>query len=107
MKDVRKEHPDMPRLIVGNQRFSLGLITATPRALHALREATTTSRELLARHATGDWGYVHRDDVGLNETALIDGDKISSMYPLKTGEAIWIVTNEDRSETTLMHVDDL
>ncbi len=40
------------------KKFSLGRIVSTPGALHALQEAGQSAGEFMARHVTGDWGYL-------------------------------------------------
>lgn len=76
----------------GKQRFALGVVTATPGALKAIREAGQTPAEFLGRHAAGDWGDVCSDDARLNDDALLDGSRLLSSYQLRTGVKIWIIT---------------
>lgn len=82
--------------------FNLGRIVATPGALEALGEAKTSSLELITRHARGDWGDVDPGDTGMNEEALKTGERILSVYPLSTGEKIWIITEADRRSTCIL-----
>lgn len=86
--------------------FPLGRIVATPAALNALEEANVSGLSLLGRHLRGDWGTIHPGDVGLNEEALKNGARIFSVYPLKTGEVIWVITEADRASTCLLLPDD-
>jgi len=74
------------------KKFSLGRIVATPRALHALREAGQSADEFLTRHVTGDWGDLDDEDRQANELALIDGSRILSAYTTRKGERIWVIT---------------
>jgi len=87
-------------------KFTLGSIVATPGALEALAEAHLTSLSLLSRHSRGDWGDISSEDRGLNEEALLIGERLLSVYPLPTGETIWIITERDRSVTTLLLPED-
>jgi hypothetical protein len=80
--------------------FALGTVVATHGALAALRDAGLSPLELLGRHAAGDWGEIHPDDHGLNEWAIVHDARILSVYPLATGETIWIITEADRRVTT-------
>lgn len=82
--------------------FPLGRTVATPGALDALSAAGASAATLLARHARGDWGDVCRDDHHANEQALIQGARLLSVYRLRTGEKIWVITEADRSSTTLL-----
>lgn len=82
--------------------FPLGQTFATPGALRALDEACVTASSLLFRHEHGDWGKIHPEDQGLNEQALQNGERLMSVYPLRTGEIIWVITEWDRSVTTLL-----
>ncbi|QLI82642.1 hypothetical protein HZU75_14510 [Chitinibacter fontanus] len=82
--------------------FSLGQTVATPGALAALDEAAINALALLRRHQTGDWGDLPPEDWESNQQAVECGWRILSNYPLTTGERIWIITEADRSVTTLL-----
>lgn len=82
--------------------FSLGRTVATPGALEALAVAKQDSSELLTRHVTGDWGDVPREDAAENELSVKQGFRILSSYTLKTGSKVWVITESDRSATTLL-----
>ena len=84
------------------QLFPLGQIVATPGALAALEQASQGAHEFLTRHATGDWGHVDEDDRRKNELSLREGFRLLSAYHLTTGEKMWIITEADRSATTLL-----
>ena len=83
-------------------RFTLGKIVATPGAIAALKAAQLHPLKLLIRHAHGDWGDLHQFDLDANELALRQGLRILSAYVLSTGNRIWIITEADRSVTTLL-----
>jgi len=83
-------------------KFPLGKIVATPGALAALEEAGDTPASLLDRHAAGDWGELGAEDIRENEFSLANGFRLLSAYTLSTGERIWIITESDRSCTTLL-----
>lgn len=88
-------------------RFELGRVVATPAALDALERAGVLPQRLLWRHAMGDWGDISDDDKVRNERALIEGERILSAYDLPvTGERVWIITEWDRSYTTVLLPDD-
>ena len=82
----------------------LGQVVATPDALTALQAAGATALSFLARHARGDWGdALPASDWMTNDEALRDGDRLVSAYRLSaTGEELWIITEWDRSVTTLL-----
>jgi hypothetical protein len=82
--------------------FPLGRILATPGALGALQNAGQDARELLARHAAGDWGTLSEDDRHANDCAITHALRLLSAYHLTTGEKIWVITEADRSATTLL-----
>lgn len=83
--------------------FPLGRTVTTPGALQALMEEGCDISGLLLRHASGDWG-----DIGLtgdleNQMALAEGFRIFSVYILpRTKARIWVITESDRSATTLL-----
>ena len=83
-------------------RFPLGQIVATKGAVEALLEAKMEADQLLLRHLKGDWGDLCESDKRLNEQALKEQTRLLSSYLLTTGEKIWIITEADRSVTTLL-----
>jgi hypothetical protein len=82
--------------------FPLGQIVATPGALAALQEAGQEAREFLSRHARGDWGHLTDDDWKENNFSVTRSLRLLSAYRLTTGETLWIITEADRSVTTLL-----
>lgn len=87
-------------------RFPLGQIVATPGALQALAASGETPEPLLLRHVTGDWGDVCQEDREANETALVHGKRLLSSYRTAKREKIWVITEADRSATTLLLPDE-
>jgi hypothetical protein len=79
----------------------LGRVMATPCALQLLMEAGGNPFDLLARHATGDWGELCAFDRRQNEVALRQGDRVLSSYPVGEGR-VWVITEADRSVTTIL-----
>lgn len=82
--------------------FSLGQVVATPGALAALAEAGQEPIQFLYRHATGDWGDLDEHDVRENERAVMAGYRILSAYWTQKKVKIWVITEWDRSVTTLL-----
>ena len=84
-------------------RFLLGRIVATPGALRALEEAGQTPAEFLDRHVEGDWGdAIDDEDKQENEFSVENGLRILSAYTTRSGQKLWIITEADRSLTTLL-----
>ena len=79
----------------------LGRVVATPGALKLLTEARAHPFTYLARHARGDWGELCAFDHRQNEIALRDGYRVLSSYPVGR-ECVWIITEADRSITTIL-----
>jgi hypothetical protein len=87
--------------------FSPGRFTATPGAVKALEESPATPASVyLRRHLTGDWGEMDEYDTAVNNRAVEDGDRILSAYTLPSGKKIWIITEADRSVTTILLPDE-
>jgi len=82
--------------------FPLGDLVATPGALNALEKNGVVPMHLIARHMRGDWGDVPPDDAKANTDALHIGARLLSNYRLPDGARIWIITEADRSATTLL-----
>ena len=79
----------------------LGRVLATPEALKLLIEVDGHPFDLLARHATGDWGELCAFDRRQNEIALRQGYRVLSSYSVGE-ERVWIITEADRSITTIL-----
>ena len=82
--------------------FDLGQVVATPGALRTLEEADESPFAYLERHVTGDWGDLVEEDKQENELALKRGFRLFSAYRLRDETKIWIITEHDRSATTLL-----
>ena len=82
--------------------FDLGQIGATPGALAALKKAGQQPCEFLTRHINRDWGDLDEEDRKENEYSLEHGFRLLSAYKTNAGDRIWIVTEADRSVTTLL-----
>ena len=85
--------------------FPLGRVVATPGALKLLEEASEDPLCYLARDASGGWGEVDAQDRQENELSLKHGWRVLSSY-LVGGKAIWVITEADRSYTTILLPDE-
>jgi hypothetical protein len=83
-------------------RFLLGRVLATPGALKALEEANQNAFEFLERHQAGDWGELCKEDKDENEFSVLNGFRILSAYRTRNDVKIWVITEADRSATTLL-----
>jgi hypothetical protein len=83
-------------------RFPLGRIVATPGALAALEAAGESPATVLTRHVTGDWGELDEHDQQENELSVEHGFRLLSAYTLADGTRLWVITEADRSSTTLL-----
>jgi hypothetical protein len=82
--------------------FPFGQVVATPGAMRALLGVETLGSDLLARHLRGDWGDVDAHDRNANNLALKRGERLVSSYRLDDGTRIWIITEADRTVTTIL-----
>ncbi len=82
--------------------FELGQVVATPGALQALQEAEQLPAAFLDRHVSGDWGELGDEDTQANERALHEGLRILSAYTTSDGVKLWVITEADRSATTML-----
>ena len=85
-----------------NPLFRLGQIVGTPGALDALIEAKQEPVDLLHRHVTGDWRDLDEEDKKENELSVKEGFRILSAYHLETGVKVWVITEWNRSVTTIL-----
>jgi hypothetical protein len=85
-------------------KFRLGHIVSTPNAL-----ARLTQDDILAgiqRHQAGDWGDMPEEDREENELSLQQGFRLLSIYRSVSGFTFWIITEADRSVTTVLMPED-
>ena len=88
------------------KRFSLGEIVATPGALSVLEKSGQPPLLFLIRHVRGDWGEVGKEDWMANDEGMENGGRLLSAYRTTLGERIWVITEGDRSVTTLLLPDE-
>jgi hypothetical protein len=81
--------------------FALGQVVATPGALELLENQGQAPSQFIARHHCGDWGEICDEDRELNDAALKDGSRLLSAYTVGK-DKLWIITEADRSSTTLL-----
>ena len=86
--------------------FTLGRIVATPGALRALERANQSATFFLTRHAAGDWGELDPEDSRENEYSVTHGFRLLSSYTTAIGDKLWIITEANRSATTLLLPDE-
>ena len=85
-------------------KFRLGRIVATPNALNSI-----TNEDILKgiqRHQAGDWGDVEAEDRKANDQALVHGTRLLSVYLAVNGTKFWIITEADRSASTILLPED-
>jgi hypothetical protein len=82
--------------------FPLGQTVATPGALDALAATGEIPQTFLDRHVTGDWGEVDAEDRQANLDALVHGERLLSAYRTSLGARLWVITEADRSVTTIL-----
>lgn len=82
--------------------LELGRVVATPGALAALTTAGVSPERYLFRHSCGDWGKVDAHDWAANDRALEEGTRVLSAYSLPGGGQLWVITEWDRSATTML-----
>lgn len=87
------------------QKFELGQVLITPGARDDLELKDVAY--CLVRHAGGDFGDVCEEDKMLNDESIILGDgRIMSAYHDRNGIKFWIITEWDRSATTILLPDE-
>jgi hypothetical protein len=87
-------------------RFPMGRPVITPAAQAVVDEVGISGVLLLARHIHGDWGDLSVEDQAANELALLTGKRLLSSYDLPGGGKVWIITEADRSVTTILLPED-
>lgn len=91
-------------MILTDAKFPLGRLVATSNAASQLSPDDVAVG--IARHASGDWGEVCEEDQASNEEALVEGLRLMSVYTSSSGITFWIITEWDRSITTVLLPED-
>lgn len=85
-------------------KFNLGQVVITA---NAAREISTDDvQAALRRHSQGDWGELDENDWSTNQQALQSGNRLLSAYTTDNGVRFWIITEADRSVTTVLLPED-
>lgn len=87
-----------------SEKFSLGRVVITRNAMEALEPDSVHA--CLVRHHAGDWGDLCQEDLDANQFALDEGLRLLSSYQDRNGTKFWIITEADRSVTTVLLPDD-
>lgn len=87
-----------------HHRFPSGQLVITANAQNVLSVEDT--EQALNRHVQGDWGEVDEHDREANNTALAHGTRLLSAYTAANGVKFWIITEADRSSTTILLPED-
>ena len=85
-------------------KFLLGHVVSTPGALEFVSRDQMVAA--LSRHIQGDWGDMDADDRAENERRLKEGLRLFSSYRTRGGIKFWIITEADRSVTTVLLPDE-
>ena len=84
--------------------FPLGQLVAMPNALEHITQNDIMAA--LQRHVAGDWGDVCAEDKQTNDRAVVEGTRILSEYRAANGTKFWIISEADRSVTTVLLPED-
>lgn len=82
--------------------FPLGQVYMTPGAREALEKSEQNAFEFLSLHQSGSYGEICEEDRRENELSVKEGFRILSAYKTAKGVKIWIITESDRSSTTIL-----
>ena len=86
--------------VTQKQPLTLGQVVSTPGALSAFPMEFLTG--CLQRHASRDWGDICEEDRAYNDADADGGGRILSSYNHESGQRLWVITEHDRSYTTLL-----
>jgi hypothetical protein len=85
-------------------RLPLGQLLITRGAMAVLNPADV--ERAIGRHESGDWGDVCDQDKSSNDEAVRNGDRLLSSYRDSDGVVFWVITEWDRSATTVLLPDE-
>lgn len=82
-------------------KFELGQVVATAGVAQLIEEKGVNPAPYLERYLSGDWGDVPKEDKKSNDIAVKEGERLIGSYEMG-GQKVWIITEWDRSQTTLL-----
>ena len=88
------------KALIIEQTFPLGQLRGTPGVIEEI--PVIDQMTALQRHARGDWGDLEPEDWAENELSLKEGFRLLSAYHSAQGVKFWIITEADRSATTIL-----
>lgn len=80
--------------------FNPGFLAMTPGVQELLSLPEVLA--LVHRHVHGDWGDLDAEDRQANASALRSGGRLLSAYRTLSGDRVWVITEADRSSTTVL-----
>ncbi len=101
-RHIFKDALTLRRMLLDEEIVELGRCVCTPGAKEAMHEAAQQPHIFLDRHRGGDWGEVCRDDWEENDLSLREGFRLLSAYRTARGVRLWVITEADRSVTTIL-----
>lgn len=87
-------------------KFAAGHTRATRAAMAAMQASGQLASEFLARHVVGDWGDHDPEQKAINDKHLAEGGALHSIYHTLRGDTLWVFTEADRSQTTILVPED-
>jgi hypothetical protein len=100
LSTTRPERSHGASVLSASMKFEAGTLYITPGAKAVLLDADVMTA--LARHLAGDWGELDQHDWQENELSLKRGFRLLSAYQSSEGVKFWIITEADRSMTTIL-----
>jgi hypothetical protein len=93
----------MALAVLSQPRFRAGQLVMTAGVNDLVQRGALNPVPYLRRHLDGDWGDLCDDDRHQNDAALKSGeDRLFSSYRVTNDLKLWIITERDRSVTTLL-----
>jgi hypothetical protein len=93
-------------MTVKQSLFPVGRVTVTSGALELMEEYEINLMDLLLRHVAGDWGDLDEKDKKENDFSITRSLRILSAYKVADEKKLWIITEADRSSTTILLPDE-
>lgn len=82
-------------------RFSLGKVIINPSVESRVQDGSLNAELFLERHAQGDWGEVPPDRRRANDLGVTHRDLVFSRYVLDQSSRLYVITDAERSSTSL------
>lgn len=93
----------------GTGKIDFGSVVATPKVVKRIKSDVVFAIFIgicIGRYVNFDWGDTCLEDIALNDKAIVSGGRLFAVYKYSSNRSVWLITEADRSTTTILFPDE-